>query len=50
MALFDSKEEAMATNQERTDSDSKTKYRVLVLMKGYPPQTFCFSGQQSALL
>lgn len=38
----------MATIQERTSSDGKTKYRVIVRLKGYPPQSATFDRKTDA--
>ncbi|PLY16772.1 MAG: integrase [Sedimenticola sp.] len=38
----------MATIQERTSPDGKTKYRVLVRLKGYPPQSATFDRKTDA--
>lgn len=38
----------MATIQERIDKDGKTKYRALVRMKGYPPQSATFARKTDA--
>ena len=38
----------MATIQERTDKNGKTKYRALIRMKGYPPQSATFDRKTDA--
>lgn len=38
----------MATIQERKSADGKTKYRVIVRLKGYPPQSATFERKTDA--